>query len=136
MFISAKFFITSPILYNVANIFNKKVVLMKVHLRVFVEVENLGKIMNILSDKGVTGFYIVEYKGISPQEWEGFSIKEDPKSAISVIRDSARDAILVCSVLNEEIVDSIISEIAETMENERYTIVEVPIRRIVVNSPK
>ncbi|MDZ4171549.1 MAG: MJ1244 family protein [Methanobacteriaceae archaeon] len=109
---------------------------MKVHLRVFVEVENLGKIMNILSDKGVTGFYIVEYKGISPQEWEGFSIKEDPKSAISVIRDSARDAILVCSVLNEEMVDSIISEIAETMENERYTIVEVPIRRIVVNSPK
>jgi nitrogen regulatory protein PII-like uncharacterized protein len=99
-------------------------------------VENLGKIMNILSDKGVTGFYIVEYKGISPQEWEGFSIKEDPKSAISVIRDSARDAILVCSVLNEEMVDPIISEIAETMENERFTIVEVPIRRIVVNSPK
>ncbi|MDZ4172323.1 MAG: MJ1244 family protein, partial [Methanobacteriaceae archaeon] len=61
---------------------------------------------------------------------------EDPKSAISVIRDSARDAILVCSVLNEEMVDPIISEIAETMENERYTIVEVPIRRIVVNSPK
>ncbi|MDP3484867.1 MAG: MJ1244 family protein, partial [Methanobacteriaceae archaeon] len=51
---------------------------MKVHLRVFVEVENLGKIMNILSEKGVTGFYIVEYKGISPQEWQGFAIKEDP----------------------------------------------------------
>jgi nitrogen regulatory protein PII-like uncharacterized protein len=109
---------------------------MKVHLRVFVEVENLGKIMNILSDKGVTGFYIVEYKGISPQEWQGFAIKEDPKSAISVIRDSARDAILVCSVLDEERVDAIIKEISKTMENERYTIVEVPIRRIIVNSPK
>jgi nitrogen regulatory protein PII-like uncharacterized protein len=110
--------------------------MMKVHLRVFVEVENLGKIMNILSDKGVTGFYIVEYKGISPQEWQGFAIKEDPKSAISVIRDSARDAILVCSVLDEERVDPIISEIAETLKNERYTVIEVPIRRIVVNSPK
>lgn len=108
---------------------------MKVHLRVFVEVENLGKIMNILSDKGVTGFYIVEYKGISPQEWQGFRIKEDPKSAISVIRDSARDAILVCSVLEEDRVDSIIEEISKTMGNERYTIVEVPIRRIIVNSP-
>lgn len=109
---------------------------MKVHLRVFVEVENLGKIMNILSDSGVTGFYIVEYKGISPQEWQGFSIKEDPESAIAVIRDSARDAILVCSVVDEEKVDKIISEVSESLKDERYTIVEVPIRRIIVNSPK
>ncbi|MCK9150559.1 MJ1244 family protein [Methanobacterium alcaliphilum] len=109
---------------------------MKVHLRVFVEVENLGKIMNILSDSGVTGFYIVEYKGISPQEWQGFSIKEDPASAISVIHDSARDAILVCSVVDEEKVDNIISEVSKSLKNERYTIVEVPIRRIIVNSPK
>jgi nitrogen regulatory protein PII-like uncharacterized protein len=109
---------------------------MKVHLRVFVEVENLGKVMNILSEAGVTGFYIVEYKGISPQEWQGFAIKEDPKSAISLIRDSARDAILVCSVLNEEKVDPIIKEMDNTLKNERYTIVEVPIRRIIVNSPK
>ena len=94
-----------------------------------------GKDNEYIIRKGVTGFYIVEYKGISPQEWQGFAIKEDPKSAISVIRDSARDAILVCSVLDEERVDPIISEIAETLKNERYTVIEVPIRRIVVNSP-
>jgi nitrogen regulatory protein PII-like uncharacterized protein len=109
---------------------------MKVHLRVFLEVENLGKVMNILSDAGVTGFYIVEYKGISPQEWQGFAIKEDPKSAIAVIRDAARDAILVCSIVDEEKVDHIIKEMDISLKNERYTIVEVPIRRIIVNSPK
>ena len=32
---------------------------MKVHLRVFVEIENLGKAMNALSDAGITGFYIL-----------------------------------------------------------------------------
>lgn len=41
--------------------------LMKVHLRIFIEVENLGRVMNILADEGVTGFYIVEYRGVSRQ---------------------------------------------------------------------
>ena len=57
---------------------------MKVHIRVFVEVENLGKAMNALADAGITGFYILEYKGMSPQDWKGFSIKEDPKSAMDL----------------------------------------------------
>jgi nitrogen regulatory protein PII-like uncharacterized protein len=29
---------------------------MKVHIRVFVEVENLGKAMNALTEAGITGF--------------------------------------------------------------------------------
>ena len=109
---------------------------MKVHLRVFVEMENMGKIINILSETGVTGFYIVEYKGMSPQEWKGFSIKEDPKSAISLIRKAAVDAVLVCFVVEEEKVETIISKVKESLANDRFTIVEVPISRIVVNSPK
>ncbi|MDP3066867.1 MAG: MJ1244 family protein [Methanobacteriaceae archaeon] len=106
---------------------------MKVHLRVFVEVENLGKAMNALTDAGITGFYVLEYKGMSPQDWKGFSIKEDPKSAISMIRDYATDAVLVCCVVEEETVDIIVESISETLKGEKYTILEVPIRRIVVN---
>ncbi len=107
---------------------------MKVHLRVFVEIENLGKAMNALTDAGITGFYILEYKGMSPQDWKGFSIKEDPKSAIAMIRDHAKDAILVCSVVEEERVDRIVKSVQEALKGEKYTILEVPIRRIIIGS--
>ncbi len=109
---------------------------MKVHLRVFVEMENLGKAMNALTDAGITGFYILEYKGMSPQDWEGFAIKEDPKSAIGLIRDYATDAVQVCSVVDEARVDKIVDLVREELKGERYTIVEVPIRRIIVNYGK
>lgn len=106
---------------------------MKVHLRVFVEIENLGKAMNTLTDAGITGFYILEYKGMSPQDWKGFSIKEDPKSAIEMIRHHSKDAILICSVVDDEKVDGIVESVREALKGEKYTILEVPIRRIIVN---
>ncbi len=106
---------------------------MKVHLRVFVEVENLGKAINALTEAGVTGFYILEYKGMSPQDWKGFIIKEEPESVIGMIRDYASDAILICSVVDENLVDKIENSVHESLENEKYTILEVPIRKIIVN---
>jgi nitrogen regulatory protein PII-like uncharacterized protein len=110
-----------------------EVLFLKVHLRVFVEVENLGKAMNALVDAGITGFYVLEYKGMSPQDWKGFSIKEDPKSAVGLIRDYANDAMLICSVVDEDKTDKIVEEIMESLEGEKYTILEVPIKRIIVN---
>jgi nitrogen regulatory protein PII-like uncharacterized protein len=110
-----------------------EVLFLKVHLRVFVEVENLGKAMNALVDAGITGFYVLEYKGMSPQDSKGFSIKEDPKSAVGLIRDYANDAMLICSVVDEDKTDKIVEEIMESLEGEKYTILEVPIKRIIVN---
>ena len=81
----------------------------------------------------ITGFYILEYKGMSPQDWKGFSIKEDPKSTIGLIRDYAKDAVLVCSVVDEDKVDKIVESVQEALEGEKYTILEVPIRRIIVS---
>ena len=107
---------------------------MKVHLRIFVEMENLGKAMNALTDAGITGFYILEYKGMSPDDWKGFSIKENPKSAIGMIRDYATAAVLVCSVVDEEKVDKMVDLICDELAGERFTILEVPIRRIIVSS--
>ena len=106
---------------------------MKVHLRVFVEIENLAKAMNALTDAGITGFYILEYRGMSPQDWKGFSIREDPESAIGIIRDYAVDAVLVCSVVDEDRVDSIVRSVEIALKGEKYTILEVPIRRIIVS---
>ncbi len=106
---------------------------MKFHLRVFVEIENLGKAMNALTDSGITGFYILEYKGMSPEDWEGFSIKEDPKSAITMIKDYATDAVQICTVLNEEQIPLVEESVNKALKDERYTIIEVPIRKIIVN---
>ena len=109
---------------------------MKVHLRVFVEIKNLGKAMNALTDAGITGFYILEYKGMSPQDWKGFSIKEDPKSAIMMIKDHAKNALLICSVVDEERVDEIVEMVREALKGEKYTILEVPIRRVIISNGK
>jgi nitrogen regulatory protein PII-like uncharacterized protein len=109
---------------------------MKVHLRVFVEIRNLGKAMNALTDAGITGFYILEYKGMSPQDWKGFSIKEDPESAIKMIKDHAKNAMLICSVVDEEKVDEIVKMVREALIGEKYTILEVPIRRIIISDGK
>jgi nitrogen regulatory protein PII-like uncharacterized protein len=109
---------------------------MKVHLRVFVEIKNLGKAMNALTDAGITGFYVLEYKGMSPQDWKGFSIKEDPKSAIMMIKDHAKNALLICSVVDEERVDEIVKMVRKALKGEKYTILEVPIRRIIISNGK
>ncbi|MEL7671198.1 MJ1244 family protein [Methanobacterium sp.] len=109
---------------------------MKVHLRVFVEIRNLGKAMNALTDAGITGFYILEYKGMSPQDWKGFSIKEDPESAIKMIKDHAKNALLICSVVDEEKVDEIVKMVRDALMGEKYTILEVPIRRIIISDGK
>ena len=109
---------------------------MKVHLRVFVEIKNLGKAMNALTDAGITGFYILEYKGMSPQDWKGFSIKEDPESAIGMIKDHAKNAMLICSVVDEERVDEIVKMVRKALKGEKYTILEVPIRRIIISDGK
>jgi len=107
---------------------------MKVHLRVFVEMENLGKAMNALTDAGITGFYMLEYKGMSPDDWKGFSIKEDPKSAIGMVHKFATPAVLICSVVDEEVVDQMTDRIMKELDGEKFTILQVPIRKIVVKS--
>ncbi|ADP78060.1 Protein of unknown function, nitrogen regulatory protein PII-related protein [Methanothermus fervidus DSM 2088] len=106
---------------------------MKVHLQIFVEIENLGRVINILSKEGVTGFYLIEYRGVSPQEWEGFTIQEDPKSVVSFIKDVAQNAILVSCVVDKEKAYDIRKEINRKLSDVKYTIMEIPIKSIVVN---
>ncbi len=53
-----------------------------------------------------------------------------------MIRHHAKDAILICSVVDVEMVDEIINSVTNALEGERYTILEVPIHRIIVNEGK
>ena len=39
----------------------------KVLLNVFVDYETLGRTVNILTEQSVTGFYCIEYWGVSPR---------------------------------------------------------------------
>lgn len=105
---------------------------MKVHIMIFVEIESLGKTINALTSAGISGFYLIEYKGMSPQDWKGFSIKEDPESTIEMIRHHAKDAIVIDSVVNEKTADKIVNLVNKALKLEKYTILEVPVRRIIV----
>jgi hypothetical protein len=40
---------------------------------------------------------------------------------------------LICSVVEEERTDEIVESVMKALEGEKYTILEVPIRRIIVN---
>jgi len=71
---------------------------------------------------------------MSPDDWKGFSIKEDPKSAIGMVHKFATPAVLICSVVDEEVVDQMTDRIMKELEGEKFTILQVPIRKIVVKS--
>ena len=110
----------------------------KVLLQIFVDYENLGKTLNILTEANVTGFYCIEYWGASPQTWQGFVIKEEPEMALEAIRTSAERAIQVNTVVNDSIGEYIKRAIHEGLAEHgaRYTIIKVPIDSITVTMPE
>jgi len=106
---------------------------MRVLLYVFVETENIGKAINALSEGGISGFFLMEYKGLSPQEWKGFLIDEDPEKAIKIVNDISRNAVMIGTVVSEKRGEIIKRYIKEKLSNCRYTIIEVPVENIEVN---
>ncbi len=106
---------------------------MKILLQLFVETENIGKAINALSEGGITGFYLMEYKGMSPQDWSGFLLDEEPENALKIINDIARNAVMIGTIVNDKHVGDIKKCIEERLSNERYTITEVPIGGLKVN---
>ncbi len=74
---------------------------MKILLYLFVETENIGKAINSLSEGNISGFFLMEYKGMSPQEWKGFLIDEEPEQAINAINDIAINSTVIGTVVDE-----------------------------------
>jgi len=107
----------------------------KVLLNVFVDYETLGRTINILSEQGVTGFYCLEYWGVSPQNWRGFVIKEEPEMAVEAIRDHTDRAIQVNTVVDVNIADNIAHALSEGLAGKRYTILRSPVDSIKVAAP-
>ena len=107
----------------------------KVLLNVFVDYETLGRTVNILAEQGVTGFYCLEYWGVSPQDWTGFVIKEEPEMAIEAIRDHTERAIRVNSVVSDDLAEKIKQALAVGMDGKRYTVLTIPVGSIHVAAP-
>jgi nitrogen regulatory protein PII-like uncharacterized protein len=107
----------------------------KVLLNVFVDYETLGRTVNILSQQGVTGFYCLEYWGVSPQNWNGFVIREEPEMAIEAIRDHTERAIQVNTVVDDDVAETIARVLATELTGKRYTILKTPVDWIRVAAP-
>jgi nitrogen regulatory protein PII-like uncharacterized protein len=107
----------------------------KVLLNVFVDYETLGRTVNILSEQGVTGFYCLEYWGVSPQNWKGFVIREEPEMAIEAIRDHTERAIQVNTVVDNNLAETIAQALATGLAGKRYTILKTPVDSIRVAAP-
>jgi nitrogen regulatory protein PII-like uncharacterized protein len=106
---------------------------MKILLYLFVETENIGKAINALSEGGISGFFLMEYKGMSPQDWSGFLLDEEPEKALKIINDMSRNAVMIGTIVDEKNLNLIKKCIYERLSNERYTIAEVPIDGLKVN---
>ena len=80
----------------------------------------------------MTGFYCIEYWGVSPQNWSGFVIKEEPEMAIGAIRDNTERAIQVNTVVNDDRVEPIAQALIDGLAGKRHTIMWVPVDAIHV----
>jgi nitrogen regulatory protein PII-like uncharacterized protein len=107
----------------------------KVLLNVFVDYETLGRTINIISEQGVKGFYCVEYWGVSPHDWAGFVIKEEPEMAIEAIRDHTERAVQVNMVVDETSAESIVQAVANGLTGKRHTVFRLPVESVKVVSP-
>lgn len=107
----------------------------KVLLTIFVDFETLGRTVNSLTEAGVTGFYCVEYWGVSPQNWSGFVIKEEPEMAIEAIKDNTERAIQVNTVVESDHAETIARTLVERLARKRYTIMKTPVDSIRVATP-
>ncbi|MBA2841140.1 nitrogen regulatory protein PII-like uncharacterized protein [Methanococcus maripaludis] len=109
---------------------------MRILLKLFVESQNLGKAINALSEGGISGFYLKEYQGMSPDDWKGFLLAEEPEMAIKIVNELSQDTVVINSIVNIECLGKIKELVRKKLENERYTLVELPVLGMEVNSPE
>lgn len=107
----------------------------KVLLYFFVESENIGKAINALSEGGITGFFLNDYKGMSPHDWKGFLLAEDPEMALKIINEISKNSVMVGTVVNSEQLDRIRDIIYNKLSEDRYTLIYLPVIGLEVNRP-
>jgi nitrogen regulatory protein PII-like uncharacterized protein len=95
---------------------------MKTLVKIFIDHEYLGRVMNILTELGITGFYIYEYKGMSPASWKDFRLREEPEMTLEAIRHHSLPGVLVNTVVNTGECETIKKELEKSLKGIRWTI--------------
>ena len=105
---------------------------MKTMLKIFVDYEHLVRVVNTLTELGITGFYLIEYHGMAPKTWKNFRLSENPKMTMENIKTHSEPGIMINTVVNSDKCEGIIKQIEEALKGIRYTIIEHEVTSIKV----
>lgn len=105
---------------------------MKTLVKIFVDHEHLLKVINVLTELGITGFYLVEYHGMAPKTWKSFRLREDPNRTLETIRNHSEPGVMVNTVVSSDKCDRIIKGLEEALKGIRFTIMGHKITSIKV----
>jgi nitrogen regulatory protein PII-like uncharacterized protein len=89
---------------------------------VFIDNEHLVRVINTLTELGITGFFLIEYQGMAPKTWKNFHLSEDPEKTLETIRNQSEPGVIVHTVVNSDRCERIIRKLEETLRGKRYTI--------------
>jgi nitrogen regulatory protein PII-like uncharacterized protein len=96
---------------------------MKTMVKIFVDHEHLVRVINALTELGISGFYLIEYQGMAPKSWKSFRLSENPDMAIKAIRDHSEPGVMVNTVVGSDKCEMIIKQLEEALRGIRYTII-------------
>jgi nitrogen regulatory protein PII-like uncharacterized protein len=95
---------------------------MKTMVKIFVDHEHLVRVINTLTELGITGFYLVEYQGMAPKTWKNFRLSEDPELTLETIRNHSEPGVMVNTVVNSDKCERLIKQLEEALKGIRYTV--------------
>jgi nitrogen regulatory protein PII-like uncharacterized protein len=96
---------------------------MKTMVKIFVDHEHLVRVINTLTELGITGFYLVEYQGMAPKTWKTFRLSENPEMALKAIRDHSEPGVMVNTVVGSDKCEKLIKQLEEALKGIRFTII-------------
>ncbi|MFB3764399.1 MAG: MJ1244 family protein [Methanotrichaceae archaeon] len=105
---------------------------MKMLVKIFVDPDHLVRVINLLTELGMTGFYLIEYHGMAPKTWKNFRLSEDPNMALKAVRDQSEPGIMVNTVIDYDKYCEIADGLEEALRGKRYTIIGHEIASIKV----
>lgn len=89
---------------------------MKTLVKIFVDHDHLVRVINTLTELGITGFYLIEYQGMAPKTWKSFRLSEDPRMTMEAIRNQSEPGVIVHTVVNSDRCEQIIKGIEEALK--------------------
>ncbi len=109
---------------------------MKTMVKIFVDHEHLVRVINTLTELGISGFYLLEYQGMAPKTWNSFRLSEDPEMALAAIKNHSEPGVMVNTVVGADKCEKLIKQLEEALKGIRYTIIGHKVTSIKVKGDK